>query len=310
MDELVQVGGQIAAGTTDTQAVELWLATGRRRSDHTRRAYRSDALAFMAYVAKPLGQVTVGDLVRFRDDDAAGAGASSSGGVVAAATRLRRIASVKSMFSTLHNLGYLRFDVGSAVELPAVRDTLADRILQEEDVIRMITSEPDHRNALLLRLLYATGARISEICTGDRKGSDSGLRWRDCSVNGASGQVVLYGKRGKTRSVLVSTATWMQLQSFRPVCAADDDYVFLSTRSGRPLDTSQALRIVRAAAVRVGITQDVSPHWLRHANASHSLDRGASLSVVQATLGHSSLTTTTRYTHARPTDSSGLHLAI
>lgn len=77
---------------------------------------------------------------------------------------------------------------------------------------------------------------------------------------------------------------------------------------GGHLDRTQVYRIVKAAASRAGIEGNVSPHWLRHAHASHSLDRGAPLHLVQATLGHSSVATTERYLHARPNDSSAMYL--
>ena len=70
------------------------------------------------------------------------------------------------------------------------------------------------------------------------------------------------------------------------------------------------LRIVRQAAARASIDLAVSPHWMRHAHASHALDRGAPIHLVQATLGHASITTTGRYLHARPKDSSGRLLAL
>ena len=85
--------------------------------------------------------------------------------------------------------------------------------------------------------------------------------------------------------------------------------VFRSQRGGH-LDTSQAWRIVRAAARRDGLIAPVSPHWLRHAHASHAMDRGAPLHLVAATLGHASVATTGRYLHARPSDSSARYLAV
>jgi integrase/recombinase XerD len=69
-------------------------------------------------------------------------------------------------------------------------------------------------------------------------------------------------------------------------------------------------RIVTRAARRAGIDKHVSPHWLRHALASHALDRGAPIHVVQQTLGHASLATTSKYSHARPGDSAGLYVAV
>ena len=68
------------------------------------------------------------------------------------------------------------------------------------------------------------------------------------------------------------------------------------------------VKIVQKAAQRAGIEGQVSPHWLRHSHASHSLDHGAPLSLVQQTLGHSSIATTEKYLHAKPDDSSGMYL--
>jgi site-specific recombinase XerD len=84
--------------------------------------------------------------------------------------------------------------------------------------------------------------------------------------------------------------------------------VFRSARGGH-LDASQVHRIVKAAAARAGLAPAVSAHWLRHAHASHALDRGAPIHLVQATLGHASVATTGRYLHARPQDSSSRYLA-
>jgi integrase/recombinase XerD len=84
-----------------------------------------------------------------------------------------------------------------------------------------------------------------------------------------------------------------------------EDPVFRSRR-GRHLDPSAVFRIVRHAAERAELEagSNVSPHWLRHAHATHALERGAPIHLVQATLGHASVATTGRYLHARPTDSS------
>jgi integrase/recombinase XerD len=69
-------------------------------------------------------------------------------------------------------------------------------------------------------------------------------------------------------------------------------------------------RIVRAAAKRAGISGNVSPHWMRHAHATHALENGAPITLVKETLGHSSMETTARYTHVRPNASSGQYLKV
>ncbi len=86
--------------------------------------------------------------------------------------------------------------------------------------------------------------------------------------------------------------------------------VFPSRKGGGHPDKSAARRIVRQAAARAGIDGHVSPHWLRHAHASHALERGAPVALVRDTLGHSSVGTTNGYLHARPNDSSARYLAV
>lgn len=82
------------------------------------------------------------------------------------------------------------------------------------------------------------------------------------------------------------------------------------SRKGGPLSVRQVRNVVAAAARRAELTAPVSPHWLRHAHASHSLDAGAPVSLVSSTLGHASVATTGRYLHARPSDSSARYLSV
>ena len=272
---------------TDEQLVRLWLH-GRPRT--TVRAYEFDADRFRAFVDKPLRMVTVGDVQEFSDSLAH----------LADASRARALSAVKSLLSYGHRIGYLPFNVGAPVRLPRLKDTLAERILPEETVIKMVTGEATPRNRALLRVLYGAGLRVSEL---------TGLRWRDVAERDDTAQITVYGKGGKTRHVLLSAGTWEALRAIRGE-AGPDDAVFRSTRGGGPLDARQARRIVAAVARRAGVDAQVSPHWLRHAHASHALDRGAAIHLVQATLGHSSVATTGRYLHARPTESSSKYLAI
>lgn len=171
--------------------------------------------------------------------------------------------------------------------------------MAERDVLRMVHLETDPRNHAILRLLYGGGLRISEIC---------GLRWRDMVACDDAGQVTVFGKGGKTRTVLLPVAMWLALAPLRNAWAADQP-VFRSAKGG-PLDPSQVHRIVKAAAARAGLSPSVSAHWLRHARVSHALDRGAPAHLVQHTVGHASLATTSRYAHARPNDSSARYLAV
>jgi integrase/recombinase XerD len=209
------------------------------------------------------------------------------------------LATVKSLFAFGHKLGYLPFDVARPLHLPASKDTLAERILDEGEVHKMLALEQHPRNHVLLLLLYAAGIRVSESC---------GLKWRDVQSRTEGGQINVFGKGGKTRVILLPASVWSKLVTLRGE-SGEDQPVFLSRKKGH-LRAVQVWRIVGKAAARAGIGKAVSCHWLRHAHASHALDRGAPISLVQATLGHSSVATTGKYLHARPTDSSSKYLPL
>ena len=136
----------------------------------------------------------------------------------------------------------------------------------------------------------------------------SGIRWRDFEPTSDGGQVTVFGKGSKTRSIRLPASVWKLVTGLRKGREVEDP-VFVSRKKG-PLSDAQVWRIVSAAGKRAGIKVNVSPHWMRHAHASHALDHGAPIHLVQATLGHASVSTTGRYLHARPNDSSSRFLAL
>jgi integrase/recombinase XerD len=269
--------------------ISLWL---HGRSAHTVRAYRADAGRFLASVGKPLHGVTLGDIQGFAD-------ALEADGLQPA-SRHRILAAVKSLFAFGHRLGYLPFDVARPLRLPAFRDALADRILSEAEVQRMIALEPNPRNRAVLLTLYGSGVRVSEL---------SGMRWGHLQPrDGGAGQVAVFGKGGKTRSILLPASVWVAIHGLRR--GDGDDAPVFRSRKNRPLCGAQVTRVVKAAARRAGVARAATSHFLRHAHASHSLERGAPIHLVQATLGHSSVATTGRYLHARPSESSSRFLPL
>jgi len=264
------------------------------RSPHSTRAYQANVARFFTYVGKPLTAVTLADLQGYADVLAAAD--------LAPASQARMLAAVKSLLTFAHTTGYLPYNVGRGLRLPAVRGRLAERIPSEEDVLTLLAHEPNRRNHALIRLLYTAGLRLSEACA---------LCWRDLQPRGEAGQVTVWGKGEKERAVLLSAGTWRELATLRPAGVGPDAPVFRS-RQQQPLSPSQAWRIVKAAAKHAGLEKApaFSPHWLRHAHASHALDRGAPVSLVREGLGHASLVTTSRYTHARPGDGSSRYLPL
>ncbi len=273
---------------SDQHLIELWL---HGRSRHTQRAYRRDAERFLAAIQKPIHRVTLGDLQQFAEQlVVAGLEPTSV---------YRSLSAVKSLFAFGHRLGYLQFDVARPLRLPALREKLAERILEEGDVVKMISLERMPRNRAILLTLYAGGFRVAELCS---------LKWSDLQSRDTAGQITVFGKGSKTRTVLVPQSVWNTLMSLRGD-APDPAPVFRSRKGGH-LDESMVWRIVSKAAKRAGIEKAVSCHWLRHAHASHALDRSAPIHLVQATLGHASISTTGKYLHARPADSSANYLPV
>lgn len=266
------------------QLIAMWLDA---KSDNTADSYRRYAKQFLAYLGKPLHLATLADLQGWRLTIS-----SKSDNSVKTAT-----AAVKSLFTFAYKIGVLKVNPGAALSQVKAKDCLNERILSELEVATMIALETDPRNRLILRLLYSGGLRVSELST---------LTWKDLKERGESGQVTVFGKGRKTRTVLLKQDIWDELVKLRGE-RSNDEPVFQSRKGGH-INRHQLWRIVSAAAKRAGIEGKVSPHWLRHAHASHSLDRGAPIHLVQQTLGHESVATTSRYLHARPNDSSSLYL--
>lgn len=279
----------ISQSEFNAQLISLWLY--RFKSSHTKRAYTGDIKEFLAFVSdRPLNTVTYSDLQEFEE--------SLVSRRIAPRTINRKLHALRSLLTFgAEKVRMLPTNVGVILESCKVKDDLAQRILSEEQVFKMFALEPEPRNALILRFLYYTGCRVSEVCS---------LKWRDLQARSdREGQATVFGKGGKTRVVLIPEKIWRSLMERRGTVSTDP--IFVSGKGGH-LDPSQIFRIVQAAADRAGIEGKVSPHWLRHSHASHSMDRGAPLHVVQASLGHSNPATTGKYLHARPGDGSGRYL--
>lgn len=287
-DLVVSKQGIATNATDDEHLIELWLR--KQRSANTRESYSRTIADFRNFSGCDLRRLKLDDLLTYA---AHLARAESS-----VATQARKLATVKSLLTFAHTTGYAPFNVGRALELPKIKETRAERILSEEDVSKLINAAKSSRDRLLIRALYVCGGRVSEVCAAS---------WRDLQSRAEGGQITLYGKGGKTRAVLLPDRLWRDLIESR--AGADDNAPLFTSREGR-LSRVQAWRIVKAAAKKAGVKWDTSPHWLRHAHASHALENGATVKLVSETLGHASVAITSRYLHARPGESSSQHLKV
>lgn len=266
--------------------VPLWL---HGRPESTCEVYRPIIEDFRIFVnSKPVGAVTLKDLQDFQDcfiDQRP-------------ATIKRKLATVKSLLAFAHKTGVIPFNVGAALRAPKILDDLAERILTEEEIQRMIQLEPVERDQVLLRVLYGTGVRASEA---------SCLCWNDVQPRLQSGQITVLGKGQKMRSILLSQPVWDALQKMKGD-AGQNDPVFVSG-TGRAMTRHHISMVVKRAGKRAGISSKVSAHWLRHGHATHAMDHGAPLALIQKTLGHADLAITSRYIHVRPDESSSSYVS-
>jgi integrase/recombinase XerD len=243
--------------------------------------------ALQQFIAKPLCLTTLADLQAWDGTLAH----------LAPATRHHRLAAAKSLFAFAVATGAIDKDPGASLRAPRAQSMAPERILTEIEVARMIGAETDARARGALRLLYFTGMRNAELCD---------LRWRHLTParKGGGAEARVTGKGNKTRVVMIPRDLWRELLELAP--GAKPDAPVIPGRNGEPINERALHRLVRHAAARIGTA--ASPHWLRHAHASHALDHGAPVQVVQKTLGHASLATTSLYVHMRPGDSSSAYI--
>jgi len=210
-------------------------------------------------------------------------------------TIARRLSSIRTFFAFLHTEGLVSSDPAAVLATPKIPARLP-KVLPAESVTALLDA-PDAstpaglRDRAVLEVLYATGARVSEV---------SSLELGDVDL--AQGQVKLMGKGSKERIVplhrLAIDSVRTYLRDARPVLRSDasGELLFLSAR-GRQYSSDAIRRMFKRHLAAVGATSSLSPHALRHTFATHLLDSGADLRTVQELLGHVALSTTQIYTH-------------
>jgi integrase/recombinase XerD len=284
---------------------QTWLAAERGLRPNTLAAYRRDLRAYTSFlrsrglddpadVTERVVQQYVETRRDERDDD--GRARYSS------ATVARSLAAVRSFHAFCADEGETPADPAADVHAPTVPLGIP-KALDESEVEALLDAVTGDapaalRDRAILETLYASGMRISEL---------AGLDRADLDLD--DGAVRVFGKGAKERLVPIGRAARTALTSYlergRPALvgtrssSSRDDALFVNVRGGR-LTRQGCWGIVRNAALRVGLSDRVSPHVLRHSCATHLLDHGADIRVVQEVLGHASVSTTQVYTKVSP----------
>jgi integrase/recombinase XerD len=279
----------VSGAQGDEELVSIWMRS-KNLSHNTRRAYTGDVANLFGFLygrGRTMRSTTVGDMSLWMET-LTGAPASIA----------RRMAAAKSLFSFGQRTGYLTFNVGSMLKLPKIPDHLAERILTEDQVLKLLRAAKGLAHGPIIDFMYSTGARVSEAVS---------VTWRQVHERPDGGATItLHGKGDKTRTAQMSAAYYAPLKAARGDAKAGD--LVFHTNQGHRVHPTSVWKTVRAAAKKADIEEHVSSHWFRHAHASHAMDHGAPVSMVRDSLGHSSLATTGRYVHAKAGDGSGNYL--
>jgi integrase/recombinase XerD len=266
----------------------IWMERGL--SQNTLGAYRADLMTLgrgLAAQGKSIEQASKADLLGFIADRVEGGAKPRS--------TARQLSSFRRFFRYIMREGLRDNDPTADIEMPRIGRSLP-KSLSEDEVDSLLnapnTDEPlGHRDRAMLELLYATGLRVSEL-----------INLRQSQVNFNQGVLRIVGKGDRERLIPLGDESQRWLTDFidgprmEILLERQTDYLF-PTRRGDRMTRQAFWHIIKRYADKAGIRKKLSPHSLRHAFATHLLNRGADLRVVQLLLGHSDLSTTQIYTH-------------
>lgn len=288
----------LPATEADAAIILDWLASGKKaQSTKTQREYLRDlcgpSIGFLMFTqAKPLSLVTREDVKRYAEALATATIPATSRRAehsLSIATRRRMMAAVKGLLTHANGLGLIPFNAGKGVALASLPRSKRDKALTRgqsltlQAVADIRANGETHqttrrRDALLSRVLYLTGARISEALA---------LEWRDLYATDRGAELkIRHGKGDKERVLSLPADVYADLCAMRPTGAPETAFIFTSQKGGR-LSAAQAWRIVGKLAGAANLGRRIGPHTFRHSVATQLLDAGAPLHQVSEFLGHS-----------------------
>ena len=217
------------------------------------------------------------------------------------ATKNLILKSISSLYSYLTKTGYIERNPLASIRPAKIVEVFRAKILDFEQISRMIDLEKSERNKLLLKILYYSGLRISEALMLSPKS------FRESNDGGA--YMTVLGKGTKVRTIYLPIDIYELVKKYINASdLLDEDFIFHSGEKDTAITRMQGFRVIKNAAKIAKVDPIPSPHWFRHSSATHAIENGAPIHVVQHSLGHSSINTTSKYLHASPTDSNANYL--
>jgi integrase/recombinase XerD len=268
-----------------------YLSVERGLSKNTITSYRADLISFLTH----LESKRVDKLEKVRRDDITNYLMHLKDKGLSGNSISRCLVSIKMFYKFLAQERFIKDDVAGILESPKLIRPLPN-VLNTVEVEKLIGA-PDTRNWMGIRdkaaleLMYATGMRVSEIVDLPTSTVNLDMGFVKCRGKGDKERIVPIGSQAKI-------AISKYLQKVRPVLLKNrsDNHLFLS-RLGKRVSRQSFWKIIKKYAKRARIKKDITPHTLRHSFATHLLERGADLRVVQEMLGHADIATTQIYTH-------------
>jgi len=266
----------------------IWMERGL--SQNTLGAYRADLMTLgrgLAEGDKSIEMADKADLLEF-------IAGRVEGGAKPRSTA-RQLSSFRRFFRYIMREGMRDTDPTADIEMPRIGRSLPKTLTEDE--VEALLNEPNtdeplgHRDRAMLELLYATGLRVSEL-----------INLKQSQINFNQGVLRIVGKGDRERLIPLGDESQRWLKDFidgprmEILLERQTDYLF-PTRRGDRMTRQAFWHIIKRYAEKASVRQKLSPHSLRHAFATHLLNRGADLRVVQLLLGHSDLSTTQIYTH-------------
>jgi len=254
-----------------------YLGSERGLSPHTLKAYKQDLFACKTFGEKSglAWPPNIAYVERFLE---AQSGKRSS-------SIVRVLVAIKVFLRFLYREKYIEENISALLDTPKMRQ-LIPTILSHAEIERLLSVPSNVRDRAILELLYATGIRVSELCS---------LSIYDLGDD----YIRVMGKGSKERLVPVTKPALQAVDEYLVRMRdrfEDRKHLFLTT-AGKPLDRISVWKMVRSYAKKVGIEKSISPHTFRHTYASHLLDSGADVRIIQELLGHAHISSTNRYTH-------------
>lgn len=269
----------------------IYLRLEKGLSPRTLEAYMSDVEKFAAYIAEEGGDLLTVELEQLRDYLATLVDVG-----IHPRTQARLLSSLRSFYGFLKIDGYIESNPTELLKSPKLPMHLPD-VLTLDEIDRVIdaidlSQLEGQRNRAMIEVLYSCGLRVSELCN---------LKISDLYLNEEFIRVT--GKGDKQRLVPISPRAIAELNYYFndrdhiEIKPGYEDFVFISERRRKPLSRITVFHIVKELVEAAGIQKNVSPHTFRHSFATHLLEGGANLRIIQAMLGHESIATTEIYAH-------------